>query len=91
MASDSTMPCLDYGTCYDPEWCQQGGSCDAARKAAESDDMTRLSEAFDELIEELSKVGPAIVSASAAIRDMIELVMPKPNTPPFWTKGPGER
>lgn len=25
-----TMNCPEYGTCRDPEWCQQGGPCSAA-------------------------------------------------------------
>jgi hypothetical protein len=25
-----TMNCPEYGTCHDPEWCQQGGPCESA-------------------------------------------------------------
>jgi hypothetical protein len=29
------MNCPEYGTCRDPEWCQQGGSCSAAINSEE--------------------------------------------------------
>ena len=27
-------PCSTYGTCYDPEWCQQRGDCESAERAS---------------------------------------------------------
>lgn len=40
----SQMPCPEFGTCYDPEHCQRGGSCWAAHDAANESSTTNTEE-----------------------------------------------